>query len=139
MKLYKIVLITLLALCLSVTLVSATDISDFNSPKGFDEGFGEVMENDKDFSIVLEDYDKDFDKDKFKGDEFNQITVKKNIAEFNDTFHDEVGAMELIKIGKTYHVVKCKYSGNDDASKIKDCTEYLKEFNKKNNLKPEKI
>jgi len=67
------------------------------------------------------------------------VTVNGTIAEFNDTFNDEAGVMELIKIGKTYYVVKCKYAENTDPSKISDCTKYLEEFNKKNDLKPEKI
>ncbi|MBE6496547.1 MAG: hypothetical protein E7Z78_08910 [Methanobrevibacter thaueri] len=139
MKTFKIAIIALLLLVLSVAFVSATEISDFNAPKGFDEGFGESMDNEDDFSIVLNDYDKDFDEDLFKGDHFHQVTVKGDLAEFNDTFNDEAGVMELIKIGKTYYVVKCKYAENTDPSKISDCTKYLEEFNKKNDLKPEKI
>ena len=137
MRIIKVSILILIALLLSLSFASAVDISEFNPPKGFDEGFGKSMDYD-DYSIVIEDYDTDLDKDLFKGDNFNHVTVKGKMAEFNDTFHDEVGAMELIKIGKEHHIVKCKYDG-DNASKISDCTKYLKEFNKKNNLNPEKI
>lgn len=137
MKAFKILTIALL-LILSVGMVSAIDISDFHSPKGFDEGFGEIMEFE-DYGITIDDYDAELDYNNvFKNDEFHNITIKDNIAQYTDSFHDEVGVMELVKIGKSSYVVKCKYSGTDD-TKINDCLKYLKEFNKKNKLEPEKI
>ena len=46
--------------------------------------------------------------------------------------------MELIKIGKTHQLVKCKYK-DTDSSKIPECVKYLEEFNKINNLTAENI
>lgn len=138
MRLFKILSIALIVLMFSVGIASAIDISDFHSPKGFDEGFGERMDYE-DFSITIEDYDAEFDyKNFFVNDEFHNLTFKGNMVEYVDSFHDSVGTMELIKIGKSNYVVKCNFEG-DDTSKISDCTKYLKEFNKKNKLQPEKI
>lgn len=137
MKIFKIALFSLFLICISIAFVSATSIDEFKSPQGFDEGIGESMDYE-DFSIVLDDYDSEMDENPFKGDAFHQINIKGKIAEFNDTFNDEVGSMELIKIGKTNYIVKCIYH-DTDSSKIKNCTKYLKEFNKVNDLEPEKI
>ena len=133
MKKTKIVLLALLLLILTVGAVSAIDIMSFKSPKGFDEGYGGSM-NKGDFSISIEEFDRDLNKDLFIGDGIHKATVKGNFSEFNDTYKDEVGARELIQIGKTNYTVQCKYDGKD-ASKISECIKYLEDFNKKNDLK----
>ena len=134
MKKTKIVLLALLLLILTVGAVSAIDIMSFKSPKGFDEGYGGSMTKGK-FSISIDDYDSDLNKDLFKGDNIHPVTVKGNFGEFNDTFKEEVGAREIIQIGKENYTIECKYDGKD-VSKISECVKYLEEFNKKNDLKP---
>ncbi len=46
MRIIKVSILILTALLLSVSFASAVDISEFNPPKGFDEGFGESMDYD---------------------------------------------------------------------------------------------
>jgi hypothetical protein len=137
MKISKILCICAVLVIFSIGIASAVDIDDFKPPSGFDDGIAESMDKD-DFSITIEEYDKDVSSSPFEGDHFNNVTVKDNIGEYTDSFHDEVGAMELVKIGKTHQIVKCKYK-DTDSSKISECVKYLKEFNKKNNLTPENI
>lgn len=99
--------------------------------------YAESMDKD-DFSITIEKYDKEFSFSPLKSDSFSNVTIKGKFGEFTDSFHDEVGAMELIKIGKTHQLVKCKYK-DTDSSKISECVKYLEEFNKINNLTQENI
>ena len=124
-------------LVFTVGIASAVEISDFKAPNGFDDGIAESMDKD-DFSITIEEYDKEFSFSPLKSDSFNNVTVKGNFSEYTDSFHDEVGAMEVIKIGKNHQLVKCKYKGTD-SSKIPECVKYLEEFNKINNLTQENI
>lgn len=133
MKMFKIFGIALVLLMLTVGIASAMDISDFKNPKGFDEGFGEAMEKD-DFAISIEDYDKDLHEGKLDGDHFHQYTVKGKIAEYNDTFNNQYGVAEIVEVGKETYVVKCVYKG-DEQDKTPECTKYLEEFTKLNNLK----
>lgn len=137
MKMYKIFGISLILLMLTVGVASAMDISDFKAPKGFDDGFGEAMEKDN-FAISIEDYDKDLHGGALDGDHFHNYTVKGKIAEYNDTFNDQYGVVEIVEIGKETYLVKCIYKG-DEKDKTSECTKYLEEFNKINHLKQIKI
>ncbi|WP_458402828.1 hypothetical protein [Methanobrevibacter sp.] len=137
MKLYKILGIAMILLMLAVGVVSAMDISDFKPPEGFDDGFGAAMEKD-DFAISLEDYDKDLHGGALDGDHFHNYNVKGKVAEYNDTFNNEYGVVELVEVGKETYLVKCVYKG-DAKDKTSECTKYLEEFNKVNNLKQLKI
>ena len=137
MKISKIFCICAMLLVFTVGIASAVEISDFKAPNGFDDGIAESMDKD-DFSITIEEYDKEFSFSPLKSDSFNNVTVKGNFSEYTDSFHDEVGAMEVIKIGKNHQLVKCKYKGTD-SSKIPECVKYLEEFNKINNLTQENI
>ena len=135
MKLYNVLIALMILVMCSVGFVSAIDVSDFNPPKGFDEGFGNSMDYG-DFSISVNDYDADLDySDNFENTPFNNVVIKEDICEIQDSFHDNVGVSEIVKIGKHQYVVKCTYDGND-TSKINECANHLKEFNKKNDLTP---
>lgn len=137
MKISKIFCICAVLLVFTVGIASAVEISDFKAPNGFDDGIAESMDKD-DFSITIEKYDKELMFSPLKSDSFSNVTIKGKFAEFTDSFHDEVGAMELVKIGKNHQLVKCKYK-DTDSSKIPECVKYLEEFNKKNNLTPENM
>ena len=134
MKKFKIVITGLIVLFLAVSFVSAVDIDEFKAPSGFDDGIGGSMDNG-DFSIKLDSFDKDLNSDEFKGDSFKKVTVKDDVAEFIDDFKDSVYCKELIKIGKKEYVVTCSFN-EKDSSKLSECSKYLQDFNKKNDLKP---
>ena len=135
MKKFKIIGLTLLLLIVATGIVYASeDISNFKSPEGFDDGIAGSMDKD-DFSITIDEFDKDLNKDLFNGQGIQGVSINGTFAQYNDTYLNEVGARELIKIGKTDYTVQCKYDGNDN-SKVSECIKYLEDFNKKNNLKP---
>lgn len=137
MKISKIFCICAVLLLFTIAVASAVEISDFKAPNGFDDGIAESMDKD-DFSITIEKYDKEFSFSPLKSDSFSNVTIKGKFAHFTDSFHEEVGAMELVKIGKNHQLVKCKYK-DTDSSKIPECVKYLEEFNKINNLTAENI
>ena len=134
MKKFKIVITVLTLLFLAVSFVSAVDIDEFKAPRGFDDGIGGSMDKD-DFSIKIDSFDKDLNSDEFQGDSFKNVTVKDDVAEFTDDFKDSVYCKELVKIGKNTYTVTCSFNGKD-SSKLSECSKYLKDFNKKNNLEP---
>ena len=97
MKLYNVLIALMILVICSVGFVSAIDVSDFNPPKGFDEGFGNSMDYG-DFSISVNDYDADLDySDNFENTPFNNVVIKEDICEIQILFMIMLGLVKLLK------------------------------------------
>ena len=138
MNKFKISLITVMLLLLSISAVSAVGITDYNAPIGFERN--PVTFTHGDFEMDLKPYSTfiDYD-DSFKtNDDRNVTIINETYAEYTDSFKDKSGTLEIIKIDGDEYLIDCSYD-ELDKSKTQTCLKYLKEFNDVNKFKPIKI
>ena len=138
MNKFKISLITVMLLLLSISAVSAVGITDYNAPIGFERN--PVTFTHGDFEMDLKPYSTfiDYD-DYFKTNDDRKVTIiNETYAEYTDSFKDKSGALEIIKIDGDEYLIDCSYD-ELDKSKTQTCLKYLKEFNDVNKFKPIKI
>ncbi|MEE0925798.1 MAG: hypothetical protein U0L35_08890 [Methanobrevibacter sp.] len=138
MNKFKISLITVMLLLLSISAVSAVGITDYNAPIGFERN--PVTFTHGDFEMDLKPYSTFIDYDDYfkTNDDRNVTIINETYAEYTDSFKDKSGALEIIKIDGDEYLIDCSYD-ELDKSKTQTCLKYLKEFNDVNKFKPIKI
>jgi len=138
MNKFKISLITVMLLLLSISAVSAVGITDYNAPIGFERN--PVTFTHGDFEMDLKPYSTFIDYDDYfkTNDDRNVTIINETYAEYIDSFKDKSGALEIIKIDGDEYLIDCSYD-ELDKSKTQTCLKYLKEFNDVNKFKPIKI
>ena len=138
MNKFKISLITVMLLLLSISAVSAVGITDYNAPLGFERN--PVTFTHGDFEMDLKPYSTFIDYDDYfkTNDDRNVTIINETYAEYTDSFKDKSGALEIIKIDGDEYLIDCSYD-ELDKSKTQTCLKYLKEFNDVNKFKPIKI
>ncbi|MDO5820754.1 MAG: hypothetical protein Q4Q32_02940 [Methanobrevibacter sp.] len=138
MNKFKISLITVMLLLLSISAVSAVGITDYNAPIGFERN--PVTFTHGDFEMDLKPYSTFIDYDDYfkTNDDRNVTIINETYAEYTDSFKEKSGALEIIKIDGDEYLIDCSYD-ELDKSKTKACLKYLKEFNDVNKFKPIKI
>ncbi len=138
MNKFKISLITVMLLLLSISAVSAVGITDYNAPIGFERN--PVTFTHGDFEMDLKPYSTFIDYDDYfkTNDDRNVKIINETYAEYTDSFKDKSGALEIIKIDGDEYLIDCSYD-ELDKSKTQTCLKYLKEFNDVNKFKPIKI
>jgi hypothetical protein len=138
MNKFKISLITVMLLLLSISAVSAVGITDYNAPIGFERN--PVTFTHGDFEMDLKPYSTFIDYDDYfkTNDDRNVTIINETYAEYTDSFKDKSGTLEIIKIDGDEYLIDCSYD-ELDKSKTQTCLKYLKEFNDVNKFKPIKI
>ena len=138
MNKFKISLITVMLLLLSISAVSAVGITDYNAPIGFERN--PVTFTHGDFEMDLKPYSTFIDYDDYfkTNDDRNVTIINETYAEYIDSFKDKSGTLEIIKIDGDEYLIDCSYD-ELDKSKTQTCLKYLKEFNDVNKFKPIKI
>ena len=138
MNKFKISLITVMLLLLSISAVSAVGITDYNAPIGFERN--PVTFTHGDFEMDLKPYSTFIDYDDYfkTNDDRNVTIINETYAEYTDSFKDKSGALEIIKIDGDEYLIDCSYD-ELDKSKTQTCLKYLKELNDVNKFKPIKI
>ncbi len=134
----KIILISLILVAFSISAVSAVGITDYNAPIGFERD--PVTFTHDDFEMDMKTYSAfiDYD-DYFKSTEDRDVKmINDTYAQYTDSFKDEVGALEIVKIDGDEYIVICSFD-DLDKNKTKDCLKYVEEFNDVNKFKPIKI
>ena len=98
MNKFKISLITVMLLLLSISAVSAVGITDYNAPIGFERN--PVTFTHGDFEMDLKPYSTFIDYDDYfkTNDDRNVTIINETYAEYTDSFKDKSGALEIIKI-----------------------------------------
>ena len=129
------ILISVSILFLIVGSVYAADLSDVQLPTDF-KSKSDVYAVNGEFVLTSMEFDKYRDYDAlFTETPHYQIKSENNIHNFTDGEWDSVGVFEIVEIDGKPVVIDIYYNKNDDA-KIKECYDYLLEFNKLNNLEP---
>ena len=138
MNKFKIALITVILLSLSISAASAVGITDYNAPIGFERN--PVTFTHGDFEMDLKPYSTFIDYDDYfkTNDDRNVTIINETYAEYTDSFKEKSGALEIIKIDGDEYLIDCSYD-DLDKSKTKTCLKFLKEFNDVNKFKPIKI
>jgi hypothetical protein len=138
MNKFKISLITVMLLLLSISAVSAVGITDYNAPIGFERN--PVTFTHGDFEMDLKPYSTFIDYDDYfkTNDDRNVTIINETYAEYTDSFKDKSGTLEIIKIDGDEYLIDCSYD-ELDKSKTQTCLKYLKEFNDVNKFKQIKI
>lgn len=138
MNKFKIALITVILLSLSISAASAVGITDYNAPIGFERN--PVTFTHGDFEMDLKPYSTFIDYDNYfkTNDDRNVTIINETYAEYTDSFKEKSGALEIIKIDGDEYLIDCSYD-DLDKSKTKTCLKFLKEFNDVNKFKPIKI
>ena len=138
MNKFKISLITVMLLLLSISAVSAVGITDYNAPIGFERN--PVTFTHGDFEMDLKPYSTFIDYDDYfkTNDDRNVTIINETYAEYTDSFKDKSGTLEIIKIDGDEYLIDCSYD-ELDKSKTQTCLKYLKEFNDVNKFKTIKI
>ena len=137
MKKFGMMLVSLILLVSVMGVVSAV-ITDYNAPVGFERN--PVTFSHGDFQMSMDSYSSfvDYDSHFKSGDDRKVEIINGTFAKYTDSFKDEVGALELLKIGDDQYIVCCSFDGLDK-SKTNDCLKYLEEFNEVNKFKPIEI
>ncbi|MBQ9160662.1 MAG: hypothetical protein IJ122_04985 [Methanobrevibacter sp.] len=129
------ILIGVSILLLMLGSVYAADLSDVQLPADF-KSKSDVYAENGDFVLTSMEYDKYRDHDSlFAPTQDYQIKSENNIHNFTDGEWDSVGVFEIVEIDGKPVVIDIYYAKNDDA-KIKECYDYILEFNKLNNVEP---
>lgn len=129
------ILISASILLLMLGSVYAADLSDVQLPTDF-KSKSDVYAEKGEFVITTIEYDKYRDHDTlFIPTQNYQIKSENNIYNFTDGDWNCAGVFEIVKINGTPVVIEILYTKNDD-TKIKECHDYMLEFNKQNNLEP---
>ena len=138
MNKFKMALITVILLSLSISAASAVGITDYNAPIGFERN--PVTFTHGDFEMDLKPYSTFIDYDDYfkTNDDRNVTIINETYAEYTDSFKEKSGALEIIKIDGDEYLIDCSYD-DLDKSKTKTCLKFLKEFNDVNKFKPIKI
>lgn len=133
----KIIFLSLVVLALAVGVVSASSITDYNAPVGFDRN--PVTFSHGDFEMDMKSYSSfmDYD-DYFNSTDDKKVQINGTHAEYVDNAFKKVGAAELVEIDGETYVVYCTYD-KLDANKTKECFKYLEEFNDVNKFKAVEI
>ncbi|WP_462316356.1 hypothetical protein [Methanobrevibacter sp.] len=135
---FKVVLVSLILLAFFIGAVSAADITNYNSPIGFERDPMTFVNGD--FEMEMDSYNAfiDYD-DHFKSEDDRQVEIiNDTYAKYFDSDDKKAGALEIIKVDGDQYIVDSSFSG-DDKSKSEDCLKYLEEFNQLNKFKPIKI
>lgn len=129
------ILIGVSILLLMLGSVYAADLSDVQLPTDF-KSKSDVYADNGEFVLTSMEFDKYRDYDSlFAQTQDYQIKSENNVHNFTDGEWDSAGVFEIVEIDGKPVVIDIYYSKNDDA-KIKECYDYLLEFNKLNNLEP---
>lgn len=128
----------LILLTFSISAVSADGITDYNAPVGFERN--PVTFTHGDFEMEMKWYSDFIDHDDYfnNTDDRKVEMINDTYAEYTDSFKENVGALELIKIDGDKYIVDCSFD-DLNKNKTKDCLKYLEEFNEVNKFKPIKI
>ena len=115
--------------------VYAADLSDVQLPADF-KSESDFYTDNGEFELITMEYDKYRDyAPLFTPTQDYQIKSENNIHNFTDGELDLVGVFEIVKIDGKQVLIEIVCTKNDD-TKIKECHDYLLEFNKLNNVEP---
>ena len=138
MNKFKLIIFSLILLVVTVGVVSAATITDYNGPVGFDRN--PVTFSHDGFEMDMKSYSTFMDHDDyFKNSSDREVKIiNGTYAEYKDSMKDNVGAVEILKIDDEQYLIYCSFDGADK-NKTADCLKYLEEFNEVNKFKPIKI
>ena len=129
--------ILILTIFLIIGSVCAADITDYELPDNF-KIQEEYWASNGDYGMGIFEYDDSQYDYYFTNTSDSTVFIGDNITNYTDAASDTVGCDELIEVNGKIFLVECYFDGIDD-SKIKECYDFLLEFNKLNNLTPIEI
>lgn len=127
-------IILFLTIFLIIGAVSAADINDYKLPDNFNVE-SEFWASNGDYGIGIYEYEDSDYETFFTNTTESTVYIADNITNYTDTESSTVGCDEIVDINGEKYLIECYFEGTDD-SKIKDCYDFLLEFNKLNNLEP---
>ena len=127
-------IILFLTIFLIIGAVSAADINDYKLPDNLNVE-SEFWASNEDYGIGIYEYEDSDYETFFTNTTESTVYIADNITNYTDTESSTVGCDEIVDINGEKYLIECYFEGTDD-SKIKDCYDFLLEFNKLNNLEP---
>ena len=128
------ILIGLILIFLVIGTVNAADINDYKLPDNF-KVESEFWASNGDYGIGIYEYqDSDYETF-FTNTSESTVYIADNITNYTDSDTNTVGCDELVEIDGEKFLIESYFEGTDD-SKIKDCYDFLLDFNELNNFEP---